>query len=214
MSHTLELLVASGNTKKKRELDQLLAGFDVRVELGSERGAMPEVIEDQPTFEGNAMKKAREWAIAFRSWTLADDSGLVVDALDGEPGVHSARYALDRVGARPTDDQNNAKLLDELRDVADRDRTARFVCALALADPHGRIRILTTGTAEGRILHERRGECGFGYDPLFLHECGQTFAELSSEAKANVSHRGEAMALFCGALSTLLSRRTGGQASS
>lgn len=149
----------------------------------------PEVIEDGETFEANAIKKAREIAKYTGLPALADDSGLVVDALNGAPGVYSARYA----GEDATDETNNAKLVENLRGIPAKQRTAHFCCAMALATPDGRVQT-TEATWKGRILTTPRGENGFGYDPLFFiptHNC--TSAELSSGKKNRISHRGQAL---------------------
>lgn len=191
----MELLLASGNAKKLREVRGLLEPLGVRVVAPSEIGGLPEVVEDQPDFAGNARKKAVEAALHTGRWCLADDSGLEVDALDGAPGVYSARFA-----GEPSDDaRNNAKLLAELDGVPTSQRGARFVCALALADPTGQVVELVLGTAQGRILEHARGTRDFGYDPLFLFteeghpETGRGFAELEPDEKAAVSHRGRAL---------------------
>jgi XTP/dITP diphosphohydrolase len=191
----MELLLASGNAKKLAEVRGLLEPLGVRVLVPSEVGGLPEVVEDQPDFVGNARKKASAAALHTGRWCLADDSGLEVDALGGAPGVRSARYA-----GEPADDaRNNAKLLVELADVPTTERGARFVCALALADPQGRIAEVVVGTARGRILEHARGTRDFGYDPLFLFteeghpETGRGFAELETAEKAAVSHRGRAL---------------------
>lgn len=189
----MKILVASGNPKKLRELQRLAEGLPVQIvgpaEVG---GALPEVEEDGATFEANAEKKALAFARAFGIPAIADDSGLCVDALGGEPGVLSARYS----GHEPDplrDEKNNAKLLRALVDVPAARRSARFVCALCLAFPDGRAHTVV-GTWEGRIAFSPRGGGGFGYDPLFLlpHR-GKTAAELEPEEKARLSHRGAAM---------------------
>jgi XTP/dITP diphosphohydrolase len=161
----------------------------------AECGGLPPVDEDQPTFAGNAAKKARSAALARDLWTLADDSGLEVEALFGAPGVRSARYA-----GEPADDAaNNKKLLRELANVSEERRGARFVCALALARPDGTLAAEVEGSARGRILEAPRGRSGFGYDPLFLFTepgypaTGRTFAELTPAEKSAVSHRGRAL---------------------
>ena len=195
----MKLLLASGNPKKRCELEQILAAHGVAgVELLSppDVGGLAEVDEDQDTFLGNAEKKALAAASASGLWALADDSGLVVDALDGAPGMRSARFA-----GEPADDaRNNAKLLLELADVQDGQRGARFVCALVLAAPGPPARSVAecAGEVHGRILREPRGTGGFGYDPLFelaedVPGRGRSFAELSSAEKARVSHRGRAL---------------------
>lgn len=191
----MELLLASGNAKKLGEVRGLLEPLGVRVVAPGEIGGLPEVIEDQPDFAGNARKKAVEAALHTGRWCLADDSGLEVDALCGAPGVRSARFA-----GEPCDDaRNNAKLLTELSGLPESARDARFVCALALADPQGQVVEVVIGTARGRILEHARGTRDFGYDPLFLFteeghpETGRGFAELGPAEKAAVSHRGRAL---------------------
>ncbi len=153
----------------------------------------PEVEETGRTFRANACLKATAYARRHGTWTLADDSGLEVDALGGSPGVLSARWAQHN-GTGKGDADNNATLLRQLSDVPDERRTARFVCVLALADPAGRIVLTVRDTVDGRILHAPRGTNGFGYDPLFLVEClGRTTAELSPAEKHGISHRGKAL---------------------
>jgi XTP/dITP diphosphohydrolase len=181
-----KLVFATRNRHKVAELRALVAplGFEV---LSLDEVAVPDVVEDAPIFAGNAEKKARATFAATGLASLADDSGLEVDALDGAPGVRSARYA-----GEHDDAANNAKLLRELAAVSDEKRTARFRCALAFLDARGLV--TADGTCEGRIAHERRGAGGFGYDPLFLVEGGaRTMAELSPEEKNRVSHRGRAL---------------------
>lgn len=183
-------MVASRNRHKLVELEQLLAGVPVEVRALGDYPGSPEVVEDGDTFRDNAVKKAREAAAFTGEWALADDSGLEVDALGGEPGVRSARFA-----GEPTDDaRNNAKLLSLLRGVSPGRRTARFRSVVALAGPDGELETVE-GTVEGRIIEAPRGTGGFGYDPLFLlPDLGRTMAELSPEEKNAVSHRGRAMA--------------------
>jgi XTP/dITP diphosphohydrolase len=176
------LVFATGNPGKVKELEALL-GPGWQVKTAKDFPHLPEVVEDADTFEGNAEKKARAFAEATGLPALADDSGLVVDALNGRPGVHSARYA-------PTESERIDKLLAELAQVPDERRTARFVCVLALVTPAG-VRF-TRGACEGVIGHERRGANGFGYDPVFVLPSGQTMAELSRDEKSTVSHRGHA----------------------
>lgn len=185
------LVLASRNRKKVRELAELLAGRHVEVCSAADFPEAPEVEETGRTFEENAVLKATAVAAATGRWTLADDSGLAVDALDGAPGVLSARYA----GLPSNDARNNEKLLAQLRDVPNPRRGARFVCCLALADPAGRIQVRVEGRCRGRLLHEPRGNNGFGYDPLFqIAEYHRTFAELSLAVKSVLSHRARAFA--------------------
>lgn len=188
----MQLLLATGNPKKRAEFERLFAPLGIELLPACQ---LPDTVEDQPTFAGNAEKKAREAALAYGAWALADDSGLEVAALAGAPGVHSARYA----GAHGDDAANNAKLLAELADVPDGERAARFVCALCLCRPDGSLALAVAGTAEGAIGFEPRGEHDFGYDPLFTFtepgfaETGRGFAELSPAEKGAVSHRGRAL---------------------
>ena len=191
----MELLLASSNPKKIVELRALLAPHGIRMLVPADVGGLPEVDEDQPTFAGNARKKARAAALATGRWALADDSGLEVDALGRLPGVRSARFA----GGHGDDEGNNRHLLALLAGIPPEGRGARFVCAIALSDPSGRIDFEAEGTARGRILETPRGERDFGYDPLFLfteegHSAtGRGFAELASDEKSAVSHRGRAL---------------------
>ncbi|MGE5554523.1 MAG: XTP/dITP diphosphatase [Betaproteobacteria bacterium] len=195
------LVVASRNRHKVEELKQLLVGLPVEVRSLADYPGAPEVVEDGDTFAANAIKKAQA-AVAFTGeWALADDSGLEVDALDGAPGVHSARFA----GEPRSDARNNAKLLALLENVPPERRTARFRSVIALAGPDGELE-LVEGMVEGRIVREPRGTGGFGYDPLFLlPEVGRTMAQLSPEEKNALSHRGRAMA----ALAVQLRQRFG-----
>jgi XTP/dITP diphosphohydrolase len=205
------ILLASGNPKKLRELEAMLAPLGVELVAPSDVGGLPEVVEDQPSFEGNAEKKARSAALGSGLVALADDSGLAVDALDGEPGVRSARFA----GEPCDDERNNDELLRRLYEVPDSERGARFVCAIALVAPDGELLLATRGVARGRILTERRGTRDFGYDPLFLfnepglRQTGRTFAELEPAEKAEVSHRGRAVARLVEELPAVLAKATG-----
>lgn len=202
----MKILLASGNQKKLRELVAQLAGLDVAIVTPDEIGGLPDVDEDQPTFRGNAAKKAIAAARHSGSWSLADDSGLEVDALNGAPGVLSARFA----GVHGDDARNNALLLEKLRAIPDERRGARFVCALALARPDGSLALEVEGTASGRILQVARGSRDFGYDPLFVFtepgftETGRGFAELEPHEKARVSHRGRALREFRTRLASVL----------
>jgi len=200
----MRLLIATQNPKKRRELELLLAPLEI--EIVTAAGGLPPVEEDQPTFALNAAKKAVSAARASGEWALADDSGLEVEALDGAPGVHSARWA-----GEPADDgRNNAKLLQELAGLPRERRGARFVCALALARPDGTLAIEVEGDARGRILPAPRGTGDFGYDPLFLftepgyQQSGRGFAELSAAEKSAVSHRGRALRALARGLAGLV----------
>jgi XTP/dITP diphosphohydrolase len=184
------LVLASRNRKKQREMADLLAPLNITVASVADFPEAPEVEETGATFAENAALKARTVAAALGRWTLADDSGLAVDVLDGAPGVFSARYA----GPDATDRDNNEKLLAELRDTPDDKRGAQFICNLAVADPAGNIRLAVEGRCRGRLLREPRGESGFGYDPLFwIPEYRKTFAQLALATKSVLSHRARAI---------------------
>jgi len=183
----MRLVVATRNRGKLAEFRSLLGAHrGLELLCLSDLPPLPEVVEDGDTFLANAQKKAREVALATRLPTLADDSGLLVDALEGAPGVHSARFA----GEQASDDENNTRLLELLAKVPTEDRRARFRCVLALGTPDGTLGPHTEGECEGRIVREPRGAHGFGYDPLFEVEgLGRTMAELSSAEKDDLSHR-------------------------
>ncbi len=185
----MELLVATGNQGKLKEIRRLLDGSGVEVVGLDQLANPPEIVEDGATFEANARKKALVMARFSDCLTLADDSGLVVDALNGAPGVHSARYA----GEQGNDAANNAKLLLELSEVMDENRQAAFHCVMALAWPDGRCQTFH-GRVSGLIMRGERGAGGFGYDPLFMvPEYGKTMAELPLDIKNRISHRGTAL---------------------
>jgi XTP/dITP diphosphohydrolase len=187
---THELLIATGNKGKVAELRSLLAGLPLRLRDLAEFPSAREVEETGQTFADNASLKAQGYAEQTGLWTLADDSGLEVDALGGAPGVFSARYG----GEGLTDADRVERLLAELSRVGARDRRARFVCVIAIADPHAHVMNLWTGTCEGRIVHAPRGTHGFGYDPVFLPDgFEQTFGELPAEIKHDISHRALAL---------------------
>ncbi len=189
------LVLASGNAGKIAELRAALAGGPTTVYALAERApdGPPPPPEDAPDYAGNAAIKARHAAHLTGLPALADDSGLEVDALNGRPGVHSARY-----GGPGLDDAGRvAHLLDALRDVPDARRTARFVAVLALATPDGTLHATFEGTCEGRILHAPEGAHGFGYDPVFhATDLGQAFGTADPAAKRRVSHRAHALAAF------------------
>jgi XTP/dITP diphosphohydrolase len=185
------LVLGTRNAKKRQEIEEILGdlGLDLR-DLGEFPHA-PDVIEDGATFEGNARKKASELARTLHHWVLGEDSGLVVPALGGRPGVHSARYA----GQQGDDAANNARLLAELAPLPDDRRSAHYVCIAALADPAGEVKAVSEGRCYGRIIRDSRGQGGFGYDPLFLiPEYHRTFGELSPRVKHALSHRARALA--------------------
>lgn len=185
----MQLLIASHNRDKSRELAHALQGLPIDVRTIDDVGEWPEVDETGATLEENARIKAHAGVLQFGLPTLADDTGLEVNALNGAPGIYSARYA----GPGASYRDNVEKMLRELRDVPEADRTARFRCAIAIFDPDGREAIVH-GEVDGRILTEVRGTGGFGYDPIFfVPELRKTFAEMSLEEKREISHRGRAL---------------------
>lgn len=193
MSAITSLLIATKNKGKVSEFRELIDDSRLALQDLSIEESAPEVVEDGASFLENACKKASEYAVHFRTWALADDSGLAVDALEGDPGIHSARWA-QMHNAGKGDAANNKLLLEQMDDVPDARRSARFMCALALADEKGRIVLTCQDGVEGHLLREARGANGFGYDPLFYVEShGKTTAELSSDEKHAISHRGKAM---------------------
>lgn len=190
----MKLIIASNNAHKVSEIKAILGCFYDEILSLREAGIDMDVVEDADTFEGNALKKAREvFAVADADAVLSDDSGLMVDALGGAPGVYSARYA----GEGHDDAANNAKLLDALKDVPGEKRTARFCTSVALI--RKRMPAVTAdGSVEGRILRSPQGENGFGYDPLFYYEpLKKSFAQLTPEEKNSVSHRKRALESLC-----------------
>jgi len=185
-----KLLVATNNPGKVRELEKLLADLPVEIIFPAQEGLALDVEETGETFAENACLKAQTYAQASGLLTLADDSGLEVDALGGAPGVRSARYA----GPGASDEDRYRKLLAVLSKVPEAQRTARFRCVVALARPDGTVST-ADGTCEGQIGFEPRGEYGFGYDPVFLVDGyeGQTLAELPPDLKNEISHRARAV---------------------
>ena len=200
-----EILLATGNRDKAKEMIEILSACEaglppIRWRLLAEFPGLPEAVEDGATFMDNATRKAMHYARQTGLWTLADDSGLEVDALGGAPGVRSARYAGEPSNAKA----NNALLVRNLAGVPAERRTARFHCAVVLADP-ARVLAAAEGTVEGRIVDEPRGTNGFGYDPHFwIDGAAMTAAEMSSEQKHAVSHRGQALRKLRDRLPTVL----------
>jgi len=186
----MKLIVASNNQHKISEIKKILQKLHMDVLSLKDAGIDIEVVEDGETFEENAYKKAKEvFDLVKDAYVLADDTGLMVDAINGAPGVYSARFS----GIDATYEQNNAKLLDLLKDTQDKDRGAKFVCVMVLIMGSDRI-VKVRGEVKGRILKDTRGENGFGYDPLFyVEEFGKTFAQMSEEEKNSISHRGRAL---------------------
>jgi XTP/dITP diphosphohydrolase len=184
------LVLGTRNVKKRQEIEEILGDLGLELRDLTAWPDAPDVIEDGATFEDNARKKATELARALGQWVLGEDSGLVVPALNGRPGVYSARYA----GRQGDDEANNDRLLAELAPLPDDRRAAYYVCTAALADPSGEVRAVTEGRCHGVILRQRRGTGGFGYDPLFfIPEYHQTFGELTARVKHALSHRSRAL---------------------
>lgn len=228
----MDLFVGTTNPGKLRELRRLVAGLPIRVLSPADLGRpAPEVEEDGSTFAENAAKKAIAFARFSGLHALADDSGLCVDVLAGDPGVRSARWSDEEPGVEPAspvcelpgvaaaelgpeagraarDERNNDKLVRLLAGVPDARRGARYEAALAVADPDGRVVAGAKGTCRGRIGHARRGTGGFGYDPLFVPDGmgGRTMAELTPEEKDAISHRGDAFRRLRAALEALAPR--------
>ncbi len=188
-----QIVLGSRNLKKCREIAEIFAPHGIDLVSVADFPEVGEVVEDGATFAENAAKKASEPARAIGRWVIGEDSGLAVDALDGRPGVFSARFS----GAGATDASNNRKLMEELAAVPPERRSAAYICTIALSDPQGAIRLTAAGTCRGLILSEPRGNNGFGYDPYFLvREYHRTFGELPARVKHQISHRARALADF------------------
>ena len=178
----MKIVLASSNEHKVKEINAIVDGLGVEFMLPP-KGFDP--IEDGETFEENSFIKAKAAWDLGKTWTLADDSGLCIDALNGAPGIHSARYA-------ETPQARIDRVLNEMQGVAN--RSARFKCCMTLLNPEGEVAFAYTGICEGSIIESQRGVNGFGYDPIFLVEgAGRTMAELSEEEKNEISHRGRAL---------------------
>jgi XTP/dITP diphosphohydrolase len=204
-----KILVATTNPGKMKELSEMLAELAGQIEWHSLRDypGIPEVEEDGGTFAENARKKALGYARACGVWTLADDSGLMIDALNGDPGVRSARYAADQAPSgdrKAIDRANYEKVLRLLENVPENLRTARFLCHLCLADPQS-VLLEATGNIEGIINNAPNGDNGFGYDPIFyIPALGKTAAQLDADEKNRISHRGNAIAALKPRLKSIL----------
>lgn len=186
------IVFATGNAGKVKEIQMILADMGMEVVSMKEAGITIDIEEDGKTYEENAMIKARAVAAFTDDIVMADDSGLEIDYLNGEPGIYSARYLGEDTSYRV----KNANLIERLAGVPDEQRTARFVCAIAAVLPGGR-ELTTRATIEGRIDYEEKGSNGFGYDPIFyVPQFDKTTAELTEEQKNQVSHRGKALELM------------------
>lgn len=197
-----EVLIATKNPGKAREFEHIFAPRGIAVRTLLDFPEIADVEENGTNFEENATLKAEAVSKQLNKMVIGDDSGLMVDALEGRPGIYSARYA-----GEPKDDQKNTeKVLDELSGVPEEKRTARFYCALAVAIP-GKETITVSGTCEGRILEEKRGTNGFGYDPVFfVPDKGVAMAELPADEKNKISHRANALKKLDGMLDAILER--------
>lgn len=201
-----ELVLGTHNAKKLVELRMMLPADRVGLASLAEISAAIDVVEDGETFAENAAKKASQQARHLGRWVLGEDSGIAVDALDGRPGVYSARYA----GTHGDDEANNEKLLAELTGIPAERRGAAFHSALALSDPAGEIRIQVHGKCRGRVATERSGAGGFGYDPLFvIPEYHRSFGDLDLAVKRALSHRSRALRQFIPALLRLIDQQNG-----
>lgn len=191
------LVLGTHNQKKGVELRQLLEPFGYELKTLADYSNAIEVVEDGDSFEANARLKATQQAVNLGEWVLGEDSGLCVNALDGRPGIYSARFS----GPDANDAKNNAHLLEQLSGVPIEKRTAYYVCHMSLSDPAGNVKIDCEETCGGRILEAPRGTGGFGYDPLFeIPEYHATFGEMGPSVKAMISHRSRAMRKFVPAL--------------
>ncbi len=188
-----EIIVASRNKGKVAEIREVLAGLPFKVSSLLEHPELPDVVEDGKTYKENALKKAREIALATGLMTISDDSGLEVKALGNAPGIYSARFA----GKGASEEAKNRKLFAMLKGVPMSKRQARYRCVIALVDGKGRTIGVVEGTCSGYITTEKRGKNGFGFDPLFfLKRYNKTFGELPSSVKASISHRARALKKF------------------
>ncbi|MEH7125631.1 XTP/dITP diphosphatase [Bacillus sp. JJ1773] len=196
-----EVIIATKNAGKAKEFERMFMPLGYKVKTLIDYPEIDDIEETGSTFEENAILKAESVSKTLNKIVIADDSGLSIDALNGRPGIYSARYA----GEEKSDEANMAKVLDELNDIPDKDRQARFYCALAVAVP-GLETFTVSGTCEGLILREKRGSNGFGYDPIFfVVDKEKAMAELKPEEKAEISHRAQALRKLESKLPTLLS---------
>ena len=185
----MRLIIATGNEDKVREIDEILAGTGFEAVSMKQAGYNPDIVEDGTTFEENALKKAMAVHELCKEYVMADDSGLCIDALDGAPGVYSARFC----GEDSTYEEKFKKIFEMLAGVPEEQRTAQFVCAIAVVKPDG-TSFTVRGEVRGVLHEEPKGENGFGYDPIFyVPEFGMTTAQMDPEVKNSISHRGRAL---------------------
>jgi len=206
MTKLSNIVLATTNLGKLAELQKLCATIDVAITSLADYPTVPEAIEDRDTFKANARQKAVHYSTLLKQPVLADDSGLEVSALNGEPGVYSARYSGDTPMPRiERDALNNKKLLTALADVPSENRNARFCCGLCLCDASGNVLVEVSGELNGLISNTYKGKNGFGYDPLFyIPSHNKHAAELSKEEKASISHRGMAFDHFVKSIGAFL----------
>lgn len=203
MNDTRQIVLGTYNQKKRDELQRLLAPLGIELQTLKEYPSAIEVVEDGNSFEENAAKKSTQQAVHLGQWVLAEDSGLCVDALQGAPGIYSARFS----GENATDETNNDLLLEKLQGLPIEKRGAHYVCHITLSDPTGNVVLDTEDKCHGRITTERRGSHGFGYDPLFLiPEYHLTFGQLGPAVKGLLSHRAKASRAFVAQLNELLGK--------
>ncbi|WP_339730848.1 RdgB/HAM1 family non-canonical purine NTP pyrophosphatase [uncultured Gimesia sp.] len=203
MSQHPVIVLASRNQNKAGEISELLSPHGIQIQSVADYPEATEVVEDGTSFAENAAKKASETARTISQWTIGEDSGLMIDALDGAPGIYSARFS----GADATDEQNNAKMIQELENVPLAQRTAAYVCNVALSNPVGEICLQVEARCRGRMTESPRGQNGFGYDPYFeIIELHKTFGELAPIVKQHLSHRARAFERFIPQLVDLFQR--------
>ncbi|QDT40176.1 Non-canonical purine NTP pyrophosphatase [Gimesia alba] len=205
MSQHPVIVLASRNQKKAAEISELLQPHGIQVQSVADYPEAQEVVEDGSTFAENAAKKASETARTISQWTIGEDSGLMIDALNGAPGIYSARFS----GEDATDEKNNAKMIQELAGVPQEKRTAAYVCNVALSNPKGEICLQVEARCRGRMTEAPRGQNGFGYDPYFeIIELHKTFGELAPIVKQHLSHRARAFERFIPQLVDLFQRES------
>lgn len=199
----MEFLLASNNKHKLAEMQRILEPLGITVVTARQKNiSLDDVIEDGSTFAENALIKAKAGFLRSGMPTIADDSGLVIDALNGRPGIYSARYC----GEGATDEQKNTAILAEMQDISDENRTARFVCSICCVISENEV-ITADGECNGKIGYRMLGENGFGYDPIFMVEDNTSFAQLDDGEKDKISHRGRALTAFCAKLRDFLNNK-------